>query len=69
MRGLIVSALKGDSRSIGMLFRLAEQSGEFEDHSSVASIQRIIVDWGGGSPSGAATQPTAFPGQRDINRG
>src|SRR6187455_889992 len=31
MRGLIVGALKGDTRSMGTLFRLAEQTGQFEE--------------------------------------
>src|ERR1700755_320336 len=29
MRGLVISALKGDGRSMGALFRLAEQTGPF----------------------------------------
>src|SRR4051812_33099824 len=31
MRGLIVGALKGDGRSMGTLFRFAEQTGQFEE--------------------------------------
>src|SRR5688500_16956025 len=31
IRGLVIGALKGDSRSIGTLFRLAEQTGQFDD--------------------------------------
>ena len=46
MRGLVVGALKGDSRSIGTLFRLAEQTGQFDEPSDkITEIRRIIVDW------------------------
>src|SRR3954464_11748254 len=31
MRGLVISALKGDHRSTGTLFRFAEQTGQFEE--------------------------------------
>ena len=59
MRGLVVGALKDDSRSIGTLFRLAEQSGEFtEPHEQISGIERIIVSW---KPSGAEAD-LAVPG-------
>ena len=46
MRGVVVGALKGDSRSIGTLFRLAEQTGQFDEPSDrITEIRRIIVDW------------------------
>lgn len=46
MRGLVVGAMKGDSRSLGTLFRLAEQTGQFEDPSNpITGITRIIVGW------------------------
>src|SRR5687767_5495551 len=31
LRGLIVNALKGEARSVATLFRLAEQTGHFDD--------------------------------------
>ena len=44
MRGLIIGALKGDSRSMGTLMRLAEQTGQFDDpNEPVTRIQRIII--------------------------
>jgi hypothetical protein len=44
MRGLIVGALKGDARSLGVLFRLAEQTGQFEEPPlPVSQIHRIII--------------------------
>ena len=44
MRGLVLGALKGDMRSLGTLFRLAEQTGQFEEPSTdITLIKRIIV--------------------------
>jgi hypothetical protein len=61
MRGLIIGALKGDSRSLLTLFRLAEMSGQFEDpENPVARIERIIVQWGG--------SPEELPANREISR-
>ena len=61
MRGLIVGALKGDSRSLMTLFRLAEQSGQFEDpNNPVTRIERVIVEWGG--------SPEELPASREISR-
>ena len=46
MRGLVIGALKGDTRSIGTLFRFAEQTGQFDEPGEpITRIQRIIVDW------------------------
>lgn len=46
MRSLVVGALKGDSRSLATLFRLAEQVGQFEDeHPQEITIRRFIVGW------------------------
>lgn len=45
MRGLIVGALKGDTRSMGTLFRLAEQTGQFEQpKNDITQITRVIVN-------------------------
>ena len=44
LRGLVIGALKGDQRSLGTLFRLAEQTGQFEQqHASITEIRRVIV--------------------------
>ncbi len=46
MRGLILGALKGDTRSLGTLFRLAEQTGQFQETSQpITQITRVIVGW------------------------
>src|SRR4029079_10401665 len=45
MRRLIVGALKGDSRDLHALFRLAEQTGQFEEKPELKKIERIVVQW------------------------
>jgi hypothetical protein len=63
MRGLIIGALKGDSKSLVTLFRLAEVSGQFEDPDNpITRIERIIVEWGG------APETPPLPGNREISR-
>ena len=49
VRGLVIGAMKGDPRNIAILFRLAEQAGQFQDDNSanVTEIRRIIVGWKG----------------------
>jgi Family of unknown function (DUF5681) len=47
VRGVVVGALKGDPRNVAILFRLAEQAGQFQDASpDITEIRRIIVKWG-----------------------
>ncbi|WP_157100588.1 DUF5681 domain-containing protein [Rhodoplanes sp. Z2-YC6860] len=61
MRGLVIGALKGDTRSTGTLLRLAEQMGQFEEEerTEITSIQRVII-----SP-----QPEDdFPAISDFNK-
>lgn len=46
MRGLVIGALKGDTRSISTLFRLAEQTGQFDEPGAdITRIERVIVSW------------------------
>jgi hypothetical protein len=54
VRGVVVGALKGDSRNTAILFRLAEQVGQFQDDntSDITRIERVIVSW---KPPGAET--------------
>jgi hypothetical protein len=51
VRGLVIGALKGDPRNIAILFRLAEQAGQFQDENSadITQIRRVIVRWQGDS--------------------
>ena len=44
VRGLIVGALKGDQRSIGAVFRIAEGIGQFDEKPDpISTITRVIV--------------------------
>jgi hypothetical protein len=46
VRGVVIGALKGDIRNVAILFRLAEQVGQFEEPSAeVTEIRPIIVGW------------------------
>jgi hypothetical protein len=46
VRGVVIGALKGDARNVAILFRLAEQVGQFQQPSSeITEIRRIIVGW------------------------
>jgi hypothetical protein len=46
MRGMVVGALKGDPRNLAMLFRFAEQTGQFQDSAAdFTEIRRLIVRW------------------------
>jgi hypothetical protein len=48
VRGMVVGALKGDQRNLAMLFRLAEQTGQFQDRTTdITEIRRVIVRWKG----------------------
>ena len=57
VRGVVVGALKGDSRNTAILFRLAEQVGQFQDSANeITEIRRVIVSW---KPPGAETEDDA----------
>lgn len=48
VRGMVVGALKGDQRNLLMLFRVAEQTGQFEDKGAdITEIRRVVVRWKG----------------------
>jgi hypothetical protein len=64
MRSLVVGALKGDTRSLGTLFRFAEQAGQFEEPGEpIGCIRRVIVSW---KPPGADDGRIA--GNSEISR-
>jgi hypothetical protein len=64
LRGMVVGAMKGDPRSLGALFKLAEQTGQLENQNeSVNRIERVIVYW-----KGPGAVPEAFPDNSDISR-
>jgi hypothetical protein len=45
LRSVVVGALRGDTRSLAMLLRLAEHAGGFEDKQDIQKIERIVVTW------------------------
>src|SRR5882757_2516966 len=56
VRGVVIGALKGDIRNVAILFRLAEQVGQFqEDHTRdvITRIERVIVS---SKPPGAEAE-------------
>jgi hypothetical protein len=60
LRGLIVGAMKGDTRSQMTLFRLAEQVGQFEEKQELKTLERVIISW---DHSGAKSDP---PPDRNV---
>jgi Family of unknown function (DUF5681) len=45
LRGLIIGAMKGDPKNVVTMFRLADQTGQFEEPPArVTCIERIIID-------------------------
>ncbi len=58
VRGVVIGALKGDVRNTAILFRLAEQVGQFQDDNTrdITRIERVIVSW---KPPGAETEDDA----------
>jgi hypothetical protein len=58
VRGVVIGALKGDARNTAILFRLAEQVGQFQDDNTrdITRIERVIVSW---KPPGAETEDDA----------
>src|SRR6478672_6647667 len=66
MRRLIIGALKGDSRSLMTLMRIAEQTGEFEDDKGTEVVIRWMSD-----PAGMPRDPPNrqhLPAIRKISR-
>jgi hypothetical protein len=56
VRGVVIGALKGDIRNVAILFRLAEQVGQFQEDNTrddITRIERVIVSW---KPPGAETE-------------
>jgi hypothetical protein len=64
LRGLVVGAMKGDSRSQMTLFRLAEQTGQFEEKPEpLKRIERVIVSWKADEPPSER-----FPANTEVSR-
>jgi hypothetical protein len=58
VRGVVIGALKGNSRNTAILFRLAEQVGQFQDDNirDITEIRRVIISW---KPPDAETEDDA----------
>jgi hypothetical protein len=66
MRGLVIGALKGDHRSIGTLFRIAEQAGHFTEPSrEIAAFERVVFSWKAPDKENDPTQPAIRELSRD----
>jgi Family of unknown function (DUF5681) len=70
MRRLIIGALKGDTRDLHALFRLAEQTGQFEEQrDEITRIERVIFstvyEADGTDPSSIVPLPANRPFNRD----
>jgi Family of unknown function (DUF5681) len=70
MRRLIIGALKGDSRDLHALFRLAEQTGQFEEpKDEITRIERVIFstvyEANDAKPSGSVPVPASRPFNRE----
>ena len=63
LRGLVIGAMKGDTRHVATLFRIAEQCGQFEEpRREIDQITRIIID----APLNTGRQQ--LPAFREHNR-
>jgi len=67
LRGLVIGAMKGDSRSQMTLFRLAEQIGQFEEApGNLQRIEWVIVQWQ--APDDDRKNGAALPANSAISR-
>jgi hypothetical protein len=67
IRGLVVGAMKGDSRSQMTVFRLAEATGQFEEKPELKRIERVIVGWLPRDGEAASSRPTDVPANSVFN--
>ena len=63
-RRLIIGAMKGDSRDLHALFKLAEQTGEFDDARNADNLE-VIVRWMSDAP---VPEEKRFPVISQLNR-
>jgi hypothetical protein len=68
MRRLIIGALKGDSRDLHALFRLAEQTGEFQDaRDEITRIERVIFKTVYEADSDRSPSSDPLPASRHVS--
>ena len=63
-RRLIIGAMKGDSRDLHALFKLAEQTGEFDDARNSDNLE-VVVRWMSDAP---VPEEKRFPVMSQLNR-
>ena len=69
LRGLVLGAMKGDSRSQMTLFKLAEQTGQFDqDREPLTAITRIIVNRFGETGEEPASETERVPAISQLSR-
>jgi Family of unknown function (DUF5681) len=70
MRRLIIGALKGDSRDLHALFRLAEQTGQFAEEDKTTSIEVVRFSWEPPQPSPmtSSNSDSSLPAINQLNR-
>jgi hypothetical protein len=69
MRRLIIGALKGDTRDLHALFRLAEQTGQFEEKPEpLNTIERVIISWKHPEDDTAPPDRAQIAASRPFNR-
>lgn len=68
-RRLIIGALKGDSRDLNTLLRLAEQTGEFSENDGPLRVEAVRFSWiPNDLDSRRANEKSEFPAISQINR-
>lgn len=68
LRGLVIGAMKGDARSVMALFRLAEQTGEFDEDRNGGNNLQIIVRRFGADLDDDDPDGRSFPAISHFNR-
>ena len=68
LRGLVVGAMKGDSRSQLTFMKLAEVTGQFEEKPDpLQKIERVIVGWMPREDAPGRTEPSDIPANSVFN--
>ena len=65
IRRLVIGALKGDSRSLMTLMRIAEQTGEFQDDET--KNQPLVIQWSTTCEAAPQRSEQSLPAIRRVN--
>jgi hypothetical protein len=66
LRGLAISAMKGDARSLMALFKLAEHTGEYEDATD--NKTEVVIRWARDEPAPDEPGGRRLPGISQLSR-